>query len=291
MAEEDRPGGQQRVVLVTGPSGAGRITAIRALEDMRFEAIDNLPLALLPRLLNGEDEGRPLAVGVDMRTRGFTAAALIETAEALHADPRLDFTLLFLDCSEAALIRRFSETRRRHPLAPSEPLEAAIARERDLIAPVRERADIVIDTSELTPHELKAELGRWFGGGGAQGLAVSMQSFSFKRGVPRGLDMMFDVRFLRNPYWVAELRALDGRDPAVGQHIAADPRFAPFLERMADLLLFLLPAYREEGKAYLSVGIGCTGGRHRSVYLCETLANRLDQSGWSVSIRHRELER
>ncbi|GIX12088.1 MAG: nucleotide-binding protein [Paracoccaceae bacterium] len=281
----------QRVVLVTGPSGAGRTTAIRALEDLRFEAIDNLPLSLLPRLLGGEESGRPLAVGFDVRTRGFSAAALIAALAELRAMPGVEPALLYLDCAEAVLIRRFSETRRRHPLSAAEGLEASLAAEIDLLRPVREAADILIDTTELSPHELKRALMHWFGGQGAQGMTVAVQSFSFRRGVPAALDLMFDVRFLRNPYWDPALRARDGRDPEVAAHIEADPRHGPFMERLGELILMLLPAYKEEGKAYLSIGIGCTGGRHRSVLVAESLARRLDLGGWPVSVRHRELER
>ncbi|MEL6236375.1 MAG: RNase adapter RapZ [Pseudomonadota bacterium] len=285
------PGGPRQVVLVTGPSGAGRGTAIRALEDMRFEVIDNLPLAFLPRLLQEGGAVRPLAIGLDVRTRGFTPAALIETVREMRARPGLAATLLYLDCSRPALIRRFSETRRRHPLAADDSLEAGLALELDLLVPVREVADILIETSELSPHELKREIGRWFGGQGEQGLTVAVQSFSFKREVPRALDMMFDVRFLTNPFWVPALRARDGRDADVAAHIEADPRYRGFLDKVSELILSLLPAYKDEGKAYLSIGIGCTGGRHRSVLVARTLANRLDRAGWSVSIRHRELER
>lgn len=290
MAETDARPGARRVVLVTGPSGAGRTTAIRTLEDMRYEVIDNLPLGLLERLV-GDGPGRPLAIGLDVRTRGFTPAALLDAMAVLRAKPGVEATLLYLDCAEGALIRRFSETRRRHPLAAEESLEAGLKLELDLLVPVRDGADILIDTSELSPHDLKRELARWFGGQGAQGLTVALQSFSFKRGVPRGLDMMFDVRFLRNPFWEPGLRDLDGRDPRVGAHIAADPRHAPFLDRVSELILMLLPAYQEEGKAYLSIGIGCTGGKHRSVRIAEELAKRLDRGGWAVSIRHREIER
>jgi UPF0042 nucleotide-binding protein len=281
----------RRVVLVTGPSGAGRWTAIRALEDMGFEAIDNLPLSLLPRLLPGEEISRPLAVGVDVRTRGFSAAAMLEAREAIRRTPGLEATLLYLDCAEAALLRRFSETRRRHPLAPAESPEAGLAQELDLLRPVREAADLLIDTSELSPHALKAELDRWFGRDGGGFLALSIESFSFRRGAPRGLDMMFDVRFLRNPHWDEALRPLDGRDRPVAAFLRGDARARPFLSRVTGLILFLLPAYKAEGKSYLAVGIGCTGGRHRSVWVAGELAARLEKAGWRVRVRHRELER
>jgi len=275
-------------VLVTGPSGAGRSTAIRALEDLGFEAIDNLPLGLVPRLRDGPGRAARLALGIDTRTRDFSVAGLLDLVATA---PPPGFEVLYLDCSADVLLRRFSETRRRHPLAPSGAPLAGIAREVDLLAPIRARADTLIDTSELTPHELRAEIARWHGAAGAPGLAVSVQSFSYRRGLPRGADMVFDCRFLRNPHWEPGLRARDGRDAEVAAFIAADPRFAPFFERVADLAETLLPAWVDEGKSHLAIAFGCTGGRHRSVALAERLAARLGAAGWQVSLRHREQER
>ncbi len=287
-APANEPG--SRVVLVTGPSGAGRSTAINALEDMGFEAIDNLPLNLLPRLLEGPGPNRPLALGVDTRNRDFSTASLLDIIDQLAARTATDLTVLYLDCLREILLRRFSETRRRHPLAPAESPDIGIRRDLDLMALIRERADILIDTSELNVHQLRAEIERWFGADGSTSLAVSVQSFSYKRGLPQGIDMVFDCRFLSNPYWQASLRALDGRDPRVVSHVAADARFAPFFERVRDLTQLLLPAYIEEGKSHLSIAFGCTGGQHRSVVLAETLAKALAEHGQQVSIRHRELD-
>lgn len=281
----------RRVVLVTGPSGAGRSTAINALEDFGFEAIDNLPLTLVPRLLDGRPLDRPLALGVDTRNRDFSLPALAGVTEWLTGQPAYEAILLYLDCRPEVLLRRFSETRRRHPFSPDGSPEAGIARETALIAPLRDRAGLLIDTSEFGPHDLRAALRRAFGPGEGPGLSVSVQSFSYKRGLPQDLDTVFDVRFLSNPHWIAELRPLDGRDPRVATHVAADPRFAPFFERTTGLLTFLLPAYLAEGKTHVSVGFGCTGGRHRSVAVAESVANGLAEAGWRVSIRHRELER
>ncbi len=281
----------RRLVLVTGPAGAGRTTAIRALEDLGFEVIDNLPLSLLAGLLAAEPDGRPLALGIDSRTRGFSVRALLEVTEALRADPAIDFTLLYLDCAPETLRRRYSETRRRHPLAAGEDPEIGIAREIEMLAPIRERAGIVIDTTALSPHDLRAELERWFGEGEGPRLTVTVRSFSYRRGVPIGADLVFDVRFLRNPHWEPELRPLTGRDQAVQAHVEADPAFAPFVERVRELLAFLLPLYQQEGKAHLTVAFGCTGGRHRSVSVAERIAAGLEAEGWQVSIRHAELER
>jgi UPF0042 nucleotide-binding protein len=282
---------EHRLVLVTGPSGAGRTTAIRVLEDLGYEGIDNIPLSLVPRLVEGPPLDRPIVLGLDARNRDFNATALIELIDTLTRDPRVSLQVLYLDCAAPELIRRFSETRRRHPLAPAETPVQGIEREVDLLAPIRVRADHLIDTTELTPHDLKAEIARWFESDAAGRLSVSLQSFSYKRGVPRGVDMIFDCRFLANPYWEARLRALDGRDAAVAAFVRRDPRFAEFYRKLQDMLLFLLPAHVDEGKAHLSVGFGCTGGQHRSVAMVEMVGAALAEAGWPVSKRHRELER
>ena len=279
-----------RLVLVTGPSGAGRSTAIHALEDLGFEAIDNLPLRLVPLLLDGPRPARPLALGIDPRNRDFSTAGLLDLIETLATRADVDPTALYLDCREDVLIRRFSETRRRHPLAPAESPQVGIRRELDLLAPVRDRADVLIDTTDLTPHQLRAETEGWFAPDGDGRLALTVHSFSYKRGLPRGIDMVFDCRFLSNPYWVPALRACDGRDGRVVAHVTADPRFDPFFDRVLDLTRLLLPAYTEEGKSHLSIGFGCTGGQHRSVVLAESMAKALAEGGRPVSIRHRELD-
>ncbi|MGD9863139.1 MAG: RNase adapter RapZ [Pseudodonghicola sp.] len=287
---QESQSGPFRLVLVTGPSGAGRSTAIRALEDLGFEAIDNLPLRLVPLLLDGPAPPRPLALGIDPRNRDFSIAGLLELVDRLSARPDTQLTTLYLDCREEVLVRRFSETRRRHPLAPAESAETGVRRELDLLWPLRDRADMLIDTSDINVHQLKAEIEGWFAPDSGRPLALTVQSFSYKRGLPRGIDMVFDCRFLANPYWVPALRGLDGRDPRVAAHVAADPRFEPFFTRVLDLTRLLLPAYTEEGKAHLSIAFGCTGGQHRSVALAESLAKALAEDGRQVSIRHRELD-
>ncbi|MDP2063578.1 MAG: RNase adapter RapZ [Phaeovulum sp.] len=281
----------QRVVLVTGASGAGRSTSIAALEDLGYEVIDNLPLSLVPRLLVGPPMGRPVALGIDVRNRDFAASRLIELIDRLTREPTLDLEVLFLDCQSDELVRRYRETRRRHPLSPGTDPAQGVAMELDLLAPIRVRADVLIDTTGMSPHELKAEIARWFALGDAPGLLVSLNSFSYKRGLPRGLDMMFDCRFLANPHWVPELRTLDGRAPKVAAHVAADPLYADFCKRVCELLLFVLPAHLNEGKSHLAIGFGCTGGQHRSVVVTEHMAKALSEAGWAVSKRHRELER
>lgn len=289
MAETERT--RSQLVLVTGPSGAGRSTAIKALEDFGYEAIDNLPLSLMERLFQGPLLKRPLALGIDVRNRDFSVAGLLETLALLEGMPEITPEVLYLDCRREVLLRRFSETRRRHPMAPDETPGAGIDREIELLAQIRHRADVLLDTSELSPHGLRAELERHYAPNGAQHLALSIQSFSYKRGMPRGLDTAFDCRFLDNPHWTPELRALTGLDGAVAAHIRKDARFEPFFEKLSDLFAMLLPAYQAEGKSHFSIGFGCTGGQHRSVFMTETLAQALAQQGWQVSIRHRELDR
>lgn len=285
------PAGDHRLLLVTGPSGAGRSTAIAALEDLDWESIDNMPLGLVPRLLDGPARGRPIALGIDARNRDFSASALIGLIDEMTSDPRVRLEVLYVDCDADILVRRYSETRRRHPLAPAEQPIDGVRREFDLLGPARVRADHLIDTSEMSPHDLREEMARRFAHGPGPRLSVSVQSFSYKRGVPRGVDMVFDCRFLTNPYWQPQLRSLDGRDAQVAAHIATDPRFDDFVGKVLDLLLLLLPAHVDEGKAHLAIGFGCTGGQHRSVAITEKLAGTLALAGWEVSKRHRELER
>lgn len=280
-----------RLVLVTGPSGAGRTTAINALEDLGHEVIDNLPLTLLPRLTEGPPLDRPLAIGLGVSNRDFSADALIEIVDRLAARPDSGPSLVFLDCDEGELLRRYAATRRRHPLDGGDGPLPALQRERAMLAPLRARADILIETDCLTPHDLAREIAHWFAPGGLRPLTVGLHSFSYRRGLPRGLDLVFDARFLRNPHWEPALRPLDGCDARVADWVAGDPLYAPFRARLDDLIQFLLPAVREEGKAHLAIGIGCTGGQHRSVAVVESLAATLAAAGWPVSKRHRELER
>ena len=280
-----------RIVLVTGPSGAGRSTAINALEDLGYEVIDNLPLGLLPHLLDGPVLNRPLALGIDVRNRDFGTDAIIAAIDRLTEESGDAAQVLYLDASEEVLVRRYSETRRRHPLAPADTPVTGIRRELDLLLPIRVRADFLIDTGELSPHDLKAELAAWFAPDGIAGFGVTVQSFSYKRGLPRGLDIVMDCRFLANPHWEATLRDRDGHDPEVDAYVARDPAFAEFFERLTGLTEHLLPRYRDEGKSHLSIGFGCTGGQHRSVAVAERMAETLAAAGWRVSKRHRELER
>ena len=281
----------QKVVIVTGPAGAGRTTAIHALEDFGYEAIDNLPIALLDRLLSGPPLTQPLAIGIDPRTRGFSQSSLLEAISDSAKTHNTQVELLFVDCRVDVLLTRFSETRRKHPSARNETPKIGVDRELEQLAGLRQAADILIDTSELTPHELRNRLAEEFESDAGHGLAISVHSFAFKREAPRSMNTVWDLRFLKNPHWVPELRAMDGRDPGVGEYIKTDPLYLPFTEKLQEITSLLLPAYKAEGKSYFSIGFGCTGGKHRSVFVAETFANDLAKAGWQVSIRHRELER
>ena len=285
----DVPG--HRVVLITGPSGAGRSTAINALEDLGFEAIDNLPLSLLPRLVDGEPLDRPLAIGLDIRNRDFEVNAILDAIRLLTADPNVSIEVLFLECSTDVLLQRYSETKRRHPMAPDDSPEFGIETEIELLAPIRHQATVHIDTTEFSPHDLRNALQDWFDPEHSTKMAIYVQSFAYKRGVPRGVGMVFDCRFLRNPHWDPDLRKLDGRYEMVRDYVQEDERCAPFFQHVSDLVELLLPAFIEEGKSHVTIGFGCTGGQHRSVTLAEMLMNALAKQGWQASIRHRELER
>lgn len=277
-----------RLVLVTGPAGSGRTSAIKVLEDIGFETIDNLPLGLVERLFAGPPLERPLALGLDARNRDFSQQALLDLLDRLAPhEPEL----LYLDCAREVLQRRYSETRRRHPVSPVNSVIAGIDQEIELMQPIRDRADVLVDTSELTVHDLRDALEKLFAPEGGKFLAVGLTSFSYKRGLPQGLDLVFDCRFLRNPHWEPELRALNGKDAAVAEYVRDDERFAEFSDKLNQMISFLLPAYAAEGKSHLNVGLGCTGGQHRSVFVTENLAQGLAQDGWRVSIRHRELDR
>jgi len=279
-----------RVLVVTGLSGAGRSTALKALEDMNCEAVDNLPIRLMPTLIQqGPAAGRGLAIGVDVRTRDFAAEAFAQEIEALRASVSTPIELVFLDCANDVIARRYTETRRVHPMASDRPLADGIAAERRLLSPLRDGADIVIDTSHTNIHEFGRLLRDRLVGVPVGEANVLVTSFSYRNGVPRDADLVIDVRFLRNPHYDPALRSGTGRDADVGAYIAADPDFEAFFERLTDLLALLLPRFNEEGKSYLTIAIGCTGGQHRSVYVVEKLRDWIAARATKVDVRHREL--
>ena len=284
----------KRILLVTGLSGAGKSTVLQTLEDMGWEVVDNLPLSLLDHLLKtppsaGAEGDRPLAIGLDSRTRGFDAERIVKQVKKLAGGRGYPIETLYLECSGPELVKRFSETRRRHPLAPDRPATDGIAEERELTAPLKRWSDHVIDTTDTDSNALRQQIRSRFGSGGSDAPILSVISFGFARGVPRNADLVFDMRFLRNPHWEKGLKDLTGLDQAVCDHIAGDEAYDDSLVRIEDLILTLLPRYRAEGKSYVSVAFGCTGGRHRSVHVAERVAARLRQAGFSPTVDHRDL--
>lgn len=284
------------LLLVTGMSGAGKSTALKALEDNGYEVVDNLPLSLLKRLLDvhdnappgGEGDERPLAVGIDARTRAFDAESVVARIKDMRANG-IDARVLFLDCNGGELVRRFSETRRRHPLALDRPANDGIAREREIMAPLRRWADIVIDTTDFSIHDLRRSIREKFAREHRGDLTLTVMSFGYARGLPRDADMVFDMRFLANPHWQEHLRPLTGKDRTVADYVAADPAFADAFKRISELTLSLIPSYKREGKAYLTIAIGCTGGRHRSVFVAERMAEAIRAAGYRLNIVHRDM--
>ena len=276
-----------RLLLVTGLSGAGKSTVLNALEDMGWDTVDNLPADLLQGFVQPGTQCRlvPVAVGMDVRSRGFDPMAL---PTQLRLIPGVSPEILYLDCSDAELARRFDETRRLHPLAPDRPAEDGIARERRLTAPLREAADSVIDTTDLVPAALRNELRRRYGGDSDQPV-LTLVSFAFSRGISRTADLVFDLRFLPNPHWVDELRPLTGADQPVRDYLTADPSWSETMGRIESLLTDWIPRYWAADKSYVTVAFGCTGGRHRSVAAAIEMAERLRSAGFSPNVRHRDL--
>lgn len=286
--------GPKTILIVTGLSGAGKSTSLRTLEDIGWEVVDNFPIHLIDRLLaapvaagHDPDEDRPLAIGLDSRTRGFDGPKIIARANAIRAEGGTVETL-FLDCSGSILERRFAETRRRHPLALDRPASDGIARERELLEPLRRQADHIVDTSDLNTNALQQEIRARFGQDMAATLTIL--SFGYSRGVPRNADLVFDMRFLRNPHWVPALKPHTGLDPDVAAYVAADPCYATVTDQIETLLLTVLPRYIAEGKSYVTVAFGCTGGKHRSVCVAEDMGKRLRKAGFSPTISHRNME-
>jgi UPF0042 nucleotide-binding protein len=287
----------RHILLVTGLAGAGRSTALKCLEDLGYEAVDNLPLDLLPSLLAGLGQTalpeftKPLALGIDSRTSGFSSDGFIDLVRQLKTLPSFSANLLYLDCEDEVLRRRYTETRRRHPLAPDRPVADGIQRERALMQRVRGEADLMIDTTETAIGDLKTLLAGHFGAAARAELALTVLSFSYRQGLPREADLVFDVRFLTNPHYNQLLKPLTGEDTAVADAILSDPAFPGFFAALTSLLWPLLPGYEAEGKSYLTLAIGCTGGRHRSVFVAGRLAAWLRDKGRSVTLRHRDLAR
>jgi len=291
-AESPQP--TQRILLVTGLLGAGKTTALKVLEDLGWETIDNFPVRLLDRLLatkpsGGEDQAAPLAIGFDSRTRGFNPRAIIDQVKRLTGRGELEVTTLFLDCGGAELERRYNETRRRHPMAQDRPVAQGIAAERELLDPLRRWADVVISTTDFSANQLQQAIRERFSPVSDVGTTITIHSFGFARGTPPLADLVFDMRFLDNPHWVDKLRPLTGRDAAVARHIRKDPAWDAAFAQTRDLLLMLLPRYAAQGKAYVNIAFGCTGGRHRSVFMAEEIAKALRGAGFAPTLLHRNL--
>jgi len=284
--------GRQDILLVTGMSGAGKSTTLRVLEDLGWEMLDNFPIRLLKPLINevsSTENPAPLAIGFDSRTRGFIPNDIISLAKDLVGRDNLSVTTLFLDCGSAELERRFNETRRHHPLARGRSAIEGIRSDRELMEPLRRWSESVIDTSELASNELQQLIRERFHREDAATQAVTVSSFGFARGMPPLADLVFDMRFLDNPHWVDGLREQTGLDAPVGEYITARGDFDEVFQRIRDLVLSLLPRYQAQGKAYVHVAFGCTGGRHRSVYTAETMAEALRDAGFSPTVIHRNL--
>jgi len=286
VATETAP---ESLVFVTGLSGSGKSYVFKCLEDMGYFCVDNLPLSLVEPLLSQVSAPR-VGIILDVRNPDFASRFPPILARVRERVPGA--RLLFLDASEESLIRRFSETRRPHPLSVDRPLLTALRKERKLLEEVRSLADVVVDTSSMTVHELRSFMQKTFvGEQGAARMVVSATSFGYKFGVPHDVDLIFDVRFLANPHFVPELKPKIGTDPAVAAYIEKDPQTREFLARLAGFLDYLLPLYEREHKSYLSIGIGCTGGKHRSVYVAEQLSRALQARGLPVRVSHRDATR
>jgi UPF0042 nucleotide-binding protein len=284
----------QPILLVTGLSGAGKTTALRELEDIGWEAIDNFPVRLLDRLVGETQPGTgdmagPLAIGFDSRTRGFVPTEIIAQVKRMGSQGDLDITTLFLDCAGDELERRYNENRRRHPLAGDLPVATGIAAERDLLAPLRRWADVLIDTTAMSTNALQTAIREQFAGPPEGEIIVTVSSFGYSRGMPPLADLVFDMRFVENPHWEDGLRDQTGLDDAVGDYIERDEGFASAFPKIRDLVLDLLPRYARQGKRYCHIAFGCTGGRHRSVYSAQRLAQALRAAGFSPTTLHRNL--
>ncbi|MEM1133008.1 MAG: RNase adapter RapZ [Pseudomonadota bacterium] len=294
-ASPESPHTPVQIMLITGMSGAGKTTALKTLEDMSWEMIDNFPIRLLGRLLAtplgaGQEAGSGrIAIGFDTRTRGFNPNSIIESIKKLTESGDYIVTTLFLDCTDHELERRYNETRRPHPMALDRPAASGIQEERELLAPLRRWADQVIDTSMLNSNALSNHMRERFPNEVISGSVITISSFGFARGMPPVADLVFDMRFLNNPHWIEGLREQTGQDALVGDYITQDPHFAEAYGRILDLLLMLLPRYIAQGKAYVHIAFGCTGGRHRSVYTAERIAGGLREAGFSPSVIHRNL--
>jgi UPF0042 nucleotide-binding protein len=275
----------KNLLFVTGLSGAGLSSVLKYLEDLGYEVFDNFPLSLIDPLVQESAPAKNrIAIGIDARTRGFSPQALIEKSHKHKAQ------ILFITCDANILRRRFTETRRKHPLAKTQPIVQGIEEERSLLSPLQQEADLVIDTTKLSVHDLRHVLEGHFQTPAQDKMVISLISFGFRNGLPRQADIVMDVRFLKNPHWDSALKPQSGLDKPVQDYIDQDPDFRYFIDSFTDLMHNLLPKYKKEGKNYLTIAIGCTGGRHRSVFAVESLKHWMEESGYFVSSEHRDLK-
>ena len=284
-----------KVFLITGMSGAGKSSALSVLEDLDYEAIDNLPINLLPSLIELAQKNDPehknpaLAIGIDARTRNFQPENIIHMLNQIRASDNIELKILYFDSSNEVLASRFTETRRRHPLAKDRPVNDGIIRERQMMQVIKAESDFLFDTSELNIHDLRRMLSQHFERNQDERLNITICSFGYPKGLPRDADLVFDVRYLRNPHYDLNLRAKTGRESEVGDYIQTDPIFDKSWDQISSLILTLLPEYKKEGKSYLTIAFGCTGGKHRSVFMAEKLCHLLQSDNHNVNLLHREL--
>ncbi len=282
---------KHELILVIGQSGAGRTTVIHILDDQGFDTLDNVPVHLIPQVASTNLEDKPLAIGLDLRSKSFSLQKLMREINNWKTLSKSRVVILFLECSLEILIKRFSLSRRPHPIAGENNLELSIKKELKLIAPLREKADIVLDTSNTSPNELRLKLGSIFSVANNRNIQILVQSFSFSIGYPTGIDMIFDCRFLKNPNWVEDLKNLNGTDEAVKKYLDKDESWTVFKKNLFQMMSIVVPAFEREGKSYLSIGLGCTGGQHRSVFVAEQLYNYLLNKDCDVKILHTILQK
>ena len=279
------------LIIVIGQSGAGRTTVIHILDDQGFDTLDNVPVHLIPRVASRELVDKPLALGLDIRSKSFSVQNLMKEISNWEALSRSRVVILFLQCSLDILIKRFSLTRRPHPVPGEDSLELSIKRELNLIAPLRDKADLVLDTSNTSPNELRLKLGSIFPLANNRNIQIILQSFSFRKGSPSGLDMIFDCRFLKNPNWEDDLKNLNGTDTEVKNYLYKDKSWDSFNNSLIKMMSTIIPSFEREGKSYLSIGLGCTGGQHRSVFVAEQLFEHLLDKDYDVKILHTTLQK
>jgi len=275
-----------QLIIVTGASGAGRTTAINVFEDIGFESVDNIPISMIDNLVLSKTRNKNLALGVDIRTREFSPENL---RKLLSKYKIMEVKIIFLDCDSNKLLRRFNETRRSHPLSGIKSLSEALVEEMEYLKPIKEFANIIIDTTDYSPTDLREELLNFLSISKIKNFSILLQSFSYKNGLPRNFDMIFDCRFLKNPYWISHLKELDGRDKKVQDFVCSSREFKTFFSKVFTLINFLIPQVQKEGKSQFSIGFGCTGGQHRSVVFVNMLRNKLNSDDHNVLSNHRDL--